>query len=160
MIATEGARFTIIGDGVLAQFGADGFQYVAKVPNEREVVQDGVIAQPPIMTVGQPATMAPPWPVLSPIRAAGLKPIITLLEPLTIGSEGPTGPHRHMSLTRAAGMKPISTVGSPGLVIGPPTCGIGGVPGMTMGQVCISVNRAAGGMGFFYYLYFYIVLLQ
>ena len=90
--------------------------------------------------------MTPPCPVLSPTRAAGLKPIITLLEPLTIGSEGPTGAHKHMSLTRAAGMKPINTVGSPGVVIGPPTCGIGGVPGITMGQVCMSVIRAAGGI--------------
>lgn len=63
-----------------------------------------------------------------------------------MGSDGPTGPQRHISLTRAAGRKPIITVGSPGVVMGPPTWGIGGMPGITIGQVCMSVSRAAGGM--------------
>ena len=98
------------------------------------------------MTVGQPPTITPPWPVLSPMRAAGLFPIITVPEPLTMGSTGPSGIQVHMSLTLAAGRFPMRTVGSPGVVIGPPTCGIGGVPGITIGQVCISVNRAAGGI--------------
>ena len=30
------------------------------------------------------------------------------------------------------------------MVIGPPTCGIGGVPGVTIGQVCMSPTLAAG----------------
>jgi hypothetical protein len=36
------------------------------------------------------------------------------------------------------------TVGAP-LITGPPTCGTGGVPGVAIGQVCMSVMRAAGG---------------
>lgn len=50
----------------------------------------------------------------------------------------------HMSPTLDAGMPAISTVGQPGGRIGPPTCGTGGVPGVTIGQVCISPTRAAG----------------
>jgi hypothetical protein len=30
--------------------------------------------------------------------------------------------------------------------MGPPTCGIGGTPGVTIGQVCMSVILAAGFM--------------
>jgi hypothetical protein len=44
---------------------------------------------------------------------------------------------------RAAGMLPISTVALP-LVIGPPTWGTGGTPGVTIGQTCMSPRRAAG----------------
>ena len=57
-----------------------------------------------------------------------------------------TGPPAHtaMSPTRAAGRQPISTVGQPGGRIGPPTCGMSPV---TIGQTCMSVMRAAGGMG-------------
>lgn len=60
-----------------------------------------------------------------------------------IVSGGPT--QVHVSLTRAAGIMPIRTVGAP-LIIGPPTWGTGGVPGVTIGQVCMSDMRAAGGM--------------
>src|SRR5947209_7353389 len=66
-----------------------------------------------------------------------------------IASGGPT--HTHMSPTVAAGMKAISTVGAPGPTIGPPTCGIGGTPGVTIGQTCMSVSRAAGGMACSFY---------
>ena len=53
---------------------------------------------------------------------------------------GPT--HVHMSPTRAAGMPPIRTVGAPGGMIGPPTCGFGP---SDSGQVVMSPTRAAGG---------------
>ena len=55
---------------------------------------------------------------------------------------GPT--QVHISPITAAGMFDMSTLGTPGPVMGLPTCGIGGVPGVTIGQVCISVMRAAG----------------
>src|SRR3954451_3507488 len=89
--------------------------------------------------------MVPPCAVLSPTRAAGFLPIITLVDPMTIVEGGPT--HTHMSPTTAAGIFAISTVGTPGPVIGPPTCGIGGVPGVCIGQTCMSPRGAAGGIG-------------
>ncbi len=95
-------------------------------------------------TFGYPATITPPWAVLSPIRAAGLYPINTVVDPCAIVSGGPT--HTQASPTTAAGNPPISTVGVQGPQTGPPTCGIGGVPGITIGQVCRSVIRAAGGI--------------
>jgi two-component system, OmpR family, response regulator MprA len=94
-----------------------------------------------MITVGQPRTITPPWAVMSPIRAAGKPPIITRGEPMAIVSGGPA--QVHMSLTLAAGSPPISTVGAPGGRIGPPTCGTTPV---TMGQVCMSLTRAAGGI--------------
>lgn len=87
--------------------------------------------------------MTPPWAVLSPNRAAGKKLISTELEPLMMVSGGPT--QTAMSLIRAAGIKPIKQFGDPEM-IGPPTCGTG--PGLTMGQVCISVILAAGGISY------------
>src|SRR5262245_37517771 len=95
----------------------------------------------PIITDAQPDTIAPPWLVESPRRAAGMLPIITVDEPMAMGSGGPL--HVHMSPTRAAGMKPIDTVGHP-TATGPPTWGAG--PGLTTGQQCISPRRAAGGI--------------
>src|SRR5688572_14112500 len=95
-----------------------------------------------ISTVGQPATMVPPCAVLSPIRAAGLPPISTFVLPMMTESGGPT--HTAIEPIVAAGIPPISTVGVPGVVTGPPTCGIGGKPGVTIGQTCISPTRAAG----------------
>src|SRR5262245_19295890 len=99
-----------------------------------------------MMTVGHPATITPPCAVMSPMRAAGRKPIITVIDPFTITSGGPT--QIAMSVTRAAGRKPINTCGQQGGMIGPPTCGTGGVPGVTMGHVCMSVILAAGGMDY------------
>lgn len=96
----------------------------------------------PIITVGQPDVMTPPWVVRSPIRAACMPPINTVAEPLTMASGGPA--QVAMSPTRAAGIPPMKTVGQQGGTIGPPTCGTG--PGFTNGQVCISVIRAAGGI--------------
>jgi hypothetical protein len=93
----------------------------------------------PIITVGAPTTMAPPWAVLSPNLAAGIPAIITVAEPAAIVSGGPT--QTHMSPTRAAGIPAIITVGAP-IEIGPPTCGTG--PGLTIGQVCISPILALG----------------
>ena len=81
---------------------------------------------------------------MSPIRAAGFLPIITVAEPLAMVSGGPT--QTHISPITAAGILPINTVGVPGPTIGPPTWGIGGVAGVCIGQVCMSVSRAAGGM--------------
>jgi hypothetical protein len=57
-------------------------------------------------------------------------------------SGGPT--QTQLSPRTEAGILPISTVGQPGPIIGPPTCGIGGTAGVCMGHTCISVNLAAG----------------
>src|SRR5438128_1111685 len=94
-----------------------------------------------MITVGQPITITPPCAVMSPIRAAGMPPIITVVDPMAITSGGPT--QTAMSVTRAAGRNPISTIGQQGGRIGPPTCGTRTV---TMGQTCISVIRAAKGI--------------
>src|SRR5690242_12914308 len=75
-------------------------------------------SHPPIITVGQPITITPPWAVISPIRAAGRPPIITVADPLTITSGGPT--QAAISVTRAAGKEPINTVGQPLGNMGPP----------------------------------------
>src|ERR1044072_3878852 len=97
------------------------------------------------MTVGQQGgMMTPPCAVWSPRRAANRPPIITVVEPFTIRSGGPT--QMHWSVTRAAGRKPISTCGQPGATIGPPTCGTTPV---TIGHVCMSVSLAAGGIRLF-----------
>jgi hypothetical protein len=79
---------------------------------------------------------------MSPIRAAGLPPILTVADPLVIVSIGPT--QVHMSPTLAAGMPEMITVGQQAGIIGPPTCGTTPV---TIGQVCMSVIRAEGGIG-------------
>lgn len=52
-----------------------------------------VPGQPPMRTVGQPATIDPPCAVLSPRRAAGLPWMNTVAEPMMMASGGPT--HRH-----------------------------------------------------------------
>jgi hypothetical protein len=111
------------------------------------------INYPPIITVGHPSTMDPPCAVESPILAAGMPPISTVADPLIILSGGPT--HTAISPTMAAGMPPIKTVEQPGPVIGPPTCGIGGVPGVCIGQVCISVSLAAAGISLNLLIYHY-----
>src|ERR1039458_7504069 len=90
---------------------------------------------PPIITVGQPITIFPPWAVMSPMRAAGKPPIMTVLEPIAITSGGPT--QTSISVTRAAGRKPIITVRQQGPEIGPPTCGTRTV---TMGHTCTFVR--------------------
>jgi len=79
---------------------------------------------------------------MSPIRAAGLLQMRTVIEPLTMESGGPT--QVHIDPTVAAGRLPMSTVGPPGETMGPPTWGTGGVPGVTMGQTCMSETLAAG----------------
>jgi len=69
-----------------------------------------------------------------------------LMHPPT-ASGGPT--QTALSPTTAAGRLPINTVGTPGPTSGPPTCGTGGTggrPGVTIGQACRSLRRAAGGM--------------
>ena len=86
-------------------------------------------------------TMTPPWAVMSPMRAAGIPPISTVKDPSAMTSGPPA--QTAMSPTRAAGRPPMRTVGQPGGRIGPPTCGTGPV---AIGQVCMSVTRAAGGM--------------
>ena len=93
------------------------------------------------MTSGAPETITPPCAVMSPIRAAGLPPMRTLLDPFTIMSGGPT--HVHISPIRAAGIPEMITVGQHAGIIGPPTCGTSAV---TIGHVCISEIRAAGGI--------------
>jgi hypothetical protein len=79
--------------------------------------------------------------VLSPWRAAGIPPIITVPDPAAIVSGGPV--QVHISPTLAAGMPPIITVGQPGGMMGPPTWGTGPV---VMGQMCMSPALAAIGM--------------
>lgn len=96
----------------------------------------------PMSTVGQPIMMAPPCAVVSPCLAAGFPPISTVVDPIATTSGGPT--HTHISPTTDAGIFPISTVGQPGPVTGPPTCGIGGRPGVNIGQTCMSPILAAG----------------
>jgi hypothetical protein len=68
-----------------------------------------------------------------------MKPISTAAEPFATTPGGPT--QVVMSPILAAGMKPIITVGAPGPVIGPPTCGTTPV---TAGQTTMSETRAAG----------------
>jgi len=115
--------------------------------NDWSIVAISVIFfYPPIKTVGQPAIMVPPCAVTSFIRAAGLPPIITVAEPITMLSGGPA--QVHILPTVAAGCPPIKTVGTPGGKIGPPTCGL---PfGFTSGHTWLSVIRAAGGIFFFF----------
>ena len=74
----------------------------------------------------------PPCAVVSPILAAGFLHIITVEDPITIESGGPT--HTQLSPITAAGILPMSTVGAPGPTMGPPTWGIGGVAGVCMGH--------------------------
>jgi hypothetical protein len=68
--------------------------------------------------------------------------MITVTDPCMIASGGPV--QMQMSPTRDAGIPATRTVGQPGGIMGPPTCGIGGVPGVTIGHVCMSPTRAAG----------------
>ena len=93
------------------------------------------------MTMGAPETITPPCAVISPIRAAGLPPIKTVAEPFTMTSVGPV--QMHISPTLAAGMPEIMTVGQQAGIMGPPTWGTTPV---TIGQVCISEIREAGGI--------------
>src|SRR5215212_4384313 len=81
---------------------------------------------------------------MSPILAAGSLHTSTVLLPSTIKSGGPT--QMHWSVMRACGRAPVRTVTAP-VITGPPTCGIGGRPGVAMGQRCMSVMRDAGGPG-------------
>ena len=68
---------------------------------------------PPISTVGAPGGITMPPPAVESVtRAAGLPPISTVAEPLTIVSAPQLSP------SVAAGMPPISTVGVPGGMIG------------------------------------------
>src|SRR3989442_1253724 len=75
------------------------------------------------------------------MRAAILWLTSTLEAPAAIVSTA--GTQTRVSPTRAAGMNPMTTSGLPAET-GPPTCGTG--PGFTMGHVCMSEIRAAGGM--------------
>jgi hypothetical protein len=97
---------------------------------------------PPICTVGDPTTITPPWAVMSPTRAAGLPPMSTVPEPVTMVSGGPA--QTSISPITAAGMPPISTVLTQGPETGPPTWGE--PPGFTIGQVWLSEILAAAGM--------------
>ena len=72
----------------------------------------------------------------------GLERFEWVNDPRMTESGGPT--QTHMLPTVAAGIIATSTVGAPGETIGPPTCGMGGNPGVTIGQTCMSVRRAAG----------------
>ena len=87
----------------------------------------------------QPSVITPPWLVLSPIRAAGIPPTITVALPLITLQGGPT--QIPIVPIWAAGMPPISTFHAAGAASTPPTCGTGPV---NIGQVCMSATRAAG----------------
>ena len=87
---------------------------------------------PPIKTVGAPGgIIAPPDAVKSPILAAGMPPIITVADPITIASTP------HESVILAAGSPPINTVGAPGGKMGV------GIPIVAVLTI-MSVTRAAG----------------
>lgn len=73
--------------------------------------------------------------------AAGFPPMRTVEDPIMITSGGPV--QVTMSVARAAGMPAIKTVGQPGGITGPPTCGTNPV---TIGQTCISPILAAGNI--------------
>jgi hypothetical protein len=111
-------------------------------PVPKNLSVDGCMIYPPIKTVTQPVTIDPPCAVRSPTRAAGRPFIITVADPFTILSGGPT--QVSVSPTTDAGNFAISTVATPGPMTGPPTWGTGGKPGVTIGQVCISLILAAG----------------
>src|ERR1700754_2248670 len=85
--------------------------------------------------------MTPPCAVMSPCLAAGLPPMSTEADPMTMTSGGPV--HTSISPTTAAGRPPTRTLGTPGPTTGPPTWGTGPVD---RGQVCMSVILAAEGM--------------
>lgn len=99
----------------------------------------GRVRYPPIRTVKSPNTIKPPCAVASRIRAAGKPLTRTVKDPITITSGGPT--HVNMSEIRAWGRHPVSTVIAQGGRMGPPTCGTSTV---SIGQMCMSVARAAG----------------
>ena len=65
---------------------------------------EAAVAAQLMSTLKQPATMAPPCAVMSPMRAAGCPAIKTVKLPSAITSGGPT--QTHMSPTRAAGKPP------------------------------------------------------
>jgi hypothetical protein len=73
----------------------------------------------------------------------------TVPEPAAIVSGGPT--QVHISPTFAAGIPPIITVGVPGGITGPPTCGT--VP-VTIGQTCMSPTLAAIGIILRFFKYY------
>lgn len=76
------------------------------------------------------------------MRAAGLRLTSTVADPLMMVAGGPT--HCEMSDTMACGISPVITFGEQGPIMGPPTWGIGGVPGVTIGHIVMSLKRAAG----------------
>jgi hypothetical protein len=84
-----------------------------------------------------------------------MPPIITVDDPAMIVSGGPV--QVAISPTTAAGMPPINTVGLPGPVTGPPTCGT--VP-VTIGHTCMSVTLAAGSPIFLALDVFHIYLVK
>ena len=59
---------------------------------------------------------------MSPMQAAGLPPMITVGDPLTMTSVPPL--HAARSPARAAGSPPMNTLTAPATA-GPPTCGAG-----------------------------------
>jgi hypothetical protein len=77
------------------------------------------------------------------IRGAALF-TLTVVEPMMMESGGPV--QMSMSPTQAAGSPPMMTVGQPGGMMATPTCGTGTGAGVCIGQMCISLTRAAGGM--------------
>jgi hypothetical protein len=91
---------------------------------------------PPIITVTAPGDMTVPPPAVgSPMRAAGIPPIITLVDPITMESAP------HVSPSRAAGIPPISTVGAPGGMMG------AGAPCVAVLTI-MSPTRAANAISF------------
>src|ERR1035437_4439698 len=92
----------------------------------------------PFMLADFAAAADPAGPACAPLPAS---PLITGMQPRMMLEGGPT--HTAMSPMRAAGFLPMKTPVLPS-VMGPPTCGMGGVPGVIMGHTCMSPNVAAG----------------
>ena len=90
-------------------------------------------AQPPISTVGQPATTAEPHTAVSPTLAAGCPPMSTVALPGPLIAEIPCSgaPQVCGVPTVAAGWPPIRTEDRPGPLIAPPWP-VGSPPGLLL----------------------------
>src|SRR6478672_5673423 len=102
-----------------------------------------------MITVGQPGpgAIGVPCMLMSPRRAAGKLPIMTVMLPIAIpfGAGETQAIPPGIALATAAGIPPISTVMTAAAgVIGPPTCGLG--PSI-IGHSAVSPARSAGPVG-------------
>lgn len=91
-----------------------------------------------------PTKTTPPWAVISSILTDGLFKNITVQLPFTIEPGGPIQMVKS-PITDPGATPPIITVGAPGPTIGPPTCGIGIINGVNIGQSCMPIKIGAAG---------------